>query len=227
MHKCTYTDRIEIQYGRLTRIVTALWKDKKADVLKDDEESRVMVRYVYFNRMAGYLVSFPHEVNNCCGAKWEQRTQAFSTVKTLPKLYCHNEPSENDIQIVLSRYPDFAYVVKKYDFSSNEQLMSTLKLWKKHPEIELLLASGLENLAWNPSFYRMKERELKAFLLWIHVNRSYIESIRKCSFSCLKSAVKNKVPCSKLEGFSFMKTRLKKTDMKCFSYLEKKKITLS
>ena len=62
MHKCSYTDRIEIQNKKITRIIKASYNDKSVEVFKENEKSQYLSRYLYYYNICGYLVEFPGEI---------------------------------------------------------------------------------------------------------------------------------------------------------------------
>lgn len=202
MHKCTYTDRIELQRGKITRVVHANYESKKysneMDVYKQNEDGKNYCRNVYYAPMAGYGIVFKNEYISgssyyyYCG--FMDRIEPYAMTenkgtKVLP-LYCSNEATEEDLKIITDKYEGFKYVLKKWDCRNLAIILEALMIWKDHKEIEILLSAGLENLAFTDAFYRLsdkKKNEIKIFL------RNNLEEIKSydLNYNEILSCVKN------------------------------------
>ena len=151
MHNCQYTDRIEMQRGQLTRIVTAHWKDKSLDVYKRDETGRDQVRNLYSCMMGGYGVAFPGEKTYSRYPDIQSLDPWSKPIININSLRCE-AATFRSLGLVTEKYPDFRYVLQKCELTSDE-IIRVLPIWKKHPEVELLLASGYKKIVFSKKFY--------------------------------------------------------------------------
>lgn len=174
-----WSDRIEIENGKICRILQAEWCDKKhdgewyyCDVYKKNEDGESWEQNLYCSMWGGYMVAFPglpiNENRNswyyCTDIAeeegWHYRSALSNVGRTSPI-------SENDKALVCSMHPDFQYLLKKYKVCSKAELMEKLCMWKKHPELELVLAAGYEKIGMNGNFWRMNEKNRKQICLFM------------------------------------------------------------
>lgn len=165
MNRCTWSDRIEIENGRLVRIVTAHAVAKKMngtalDVYREDEDGNVQTRSLYLSYMGGYFVDFSD------GMEWGEwkHIGAFGSCPV----------TSEELEVVCAKYPVFKYTVDKLiklsdekslsPFLSNETVFNTLQFWKKHPQIELLIGAGFERVAYNRNFWKLSEKKKKEII---------------------------------------------------------------
>lgn len=71
--------------------------------------------------------------------------------------------SEKDIAKFDKAYPGIKYMLKK-GFFTQEDVFDILPIWKKNPKVELLIANGSYRIAYNKSFWKMKEERQKKYL---------------------------------------------------------------
>ena len=119
MHVCIYYDRIEMHRGKLTRIVTANWKEKRLDVYRRDEDGRERVRNLYCCMMGGYGVAFPGEEihrNLPDIQKLDPWSEPSMNILSLAS----NRPSLEAQRLIEDRYPAFRYVMEKADLTCDE-----------------------------------------------------------------------------------------------------------
>ena len=167
MHKCLYTDRIEIKYKKLTRIVTATYQNKRMkeplimEVIKENEELINKCRNVlYSNYGYGYGVIFPNE--NYYGSPYGTDKYFLTDndgKKQLP-IFCSNKPSEKDIETVLTKYPDFAEISNIIDFKSNEELLMSVHYWNINKgDFKFLIENNKSVMAYSENYYRLSEEK--------------------------------------------------------------------
>lgn len=168
-----YSDRIVIENGKITRILTASYCDKKhggsmyyCDVYKEDEDGNRWEQNCYCSMWGGYVVAFPGlPINDKKGSWYYDPTiaeeEGWHTRETKAFTYYSDHTSRADEELVCSYYPDFRYVLKKYKVESKQELMAKLCMWKAHPELELILAAGYEKIGMNKTFWRMTEKNRK------------------------------------------------------------------
>ncbi len=167
MHKCQYTDRIEIKNKLLTRIVRAEYENLKKtvcysdDVLKHTECNLYSCRHVYHHTFNGYGICFNGEINPF-GQIEDDRYYGMThnCGKSKIPFYCPNEPSDKDLRTVISVYPDFAPVINNVHFRHNEELIETVYFWKKDKECATkLLLNGQKLISNNESFYKYSKKK--------------------------------------------------------------------
>lgn len=172
---CRYTDRLEIEYGVLTRIVTGnpinkKYADETYDFYKETVDNKYYCRNLYTSMYNGYRVAFPgHELNSYYGyavATEESWGELDHRIECFPG----HSLLEHEKNMILKLYPDFKYVLKKWSGSSSREVMTVIKIWLVHPEIEYLLAAGYTNIAFNKSFWKYSEKKRKEICLWLRKN---------------------------------------------------------
>ena len=169
MHKCNFTDRIEIQRGLLTRIVTAHWKEKSLDVYKRDETGREQSRNLYLCMMWGYGVAFPGEkIYSRFNDIQSLDPWSKTTISVNSPLGC-GIPSFRSLGLVTEKYPDFRYVIQKCKLNSDE-IIRVLPIWKSHPEVELILQAGYKRIAFSKKFYTLSTMAKKKVITFLRAN---------------------------------------------------------
>ncbi len=227
MHvNCIYTDRIEIKNKKLVRIVHAFYENKKGnykremDILKETEDGKFYVRNV-FRSVYGYGVVFSNEKIYSSTYSYyygddKIKTQPYSLtfgtgLKNIP--FCiSNCPSDEDIKNILNLYPDFKYVIQKNKFLKNEKLLETLRIWKNHKEIEILLQCNLQKIAYSKKFYELKDEKKKKIISFLKSNRNF-KDLNKFSFSEIYYAVNHNLSIQELIIYCYKKA-FKLTDEK-------------
>jgi len=168
MHVCIYYDRIEMHRGKLTRIVTANWKEKRLDVYRRDEDGRERVRNLYCCMMGGYGVAFPGEKihrNLPDIQKLDPWSEPSMDILSLAS----NRPSLEAQRLIEDRYPAFRYVMEKADLTCDE-IIRILPIWKAHPEVELLLSAGYRRIAFSKRFYTLSKGMKKNVVNFLRMN---------------------------------------------------------
>lgn len=166
-------DRLEVQNGKIVRIVKAIY-DKRGeysdiDIYKEDEDGNAWMRNVYSSPWGGYAIMFPGLPRNKNKNSWYYDTsiaeeEAWSESKRSQIGWSKTKITTEERGLVIMHHYDFKYVFQKYNFTNLREMMDKLIMWKQHPEIELMLAAGFEKLCMCKSLYRLKPENKKAVL---------------------------------------------------------------
>ena len=167
MHKCKYTDRIEIKYKKLTRTVTATYQNKRMkeplimDVLKENEELINKCRNIlYSNYGYGYGVIFPDEDYYGSPYGTDKYLLTYNDGKKQLPIFCSNKPSEKDLETVLSKYPEFSEIVQIIDFKTNEELLMSVHYWNINKvDFKFLIENNKSVMAYSENYYRLSEEK--------------------------------------------------------------------
>ena len=187
-HPTEWHDRIEAEDGAIIRIVNAEWLDKRhgkwysVDVYKENDMGDAWEQNLYHSMYGGHVVMFPG-LPRCAqqNSYWYDETIAqeegwtgrgcyktvLSTVGTSDKV------TETEKELVCSFYPDFKYVLKKYNVINKRDLMEKLRMWIPHHEVELILAAGFEKIAMSKSFFKLSEKNQKECCLFMRQNPQF------------------------------------------------------
>lgn len=170
-----YTDRIDVAWGRIERVVTAHPINKKYqhmeyDFYRENEDGNVSCRNLYSSSMCGYRIAFPGttdysgymRMDKCIEEDWRLLD---SRIKCFPS-HSLTEAERNQF---IQNYPEFRYVLNKWHGTA-AQTLQVLNIWKKFPEIELLLAGGYESIAFNNNFWRLTEKKRREIALWLRTH---------------------------------------------------------
>lgn len=167
MHKCLYTDRIEIKYKKLTRIVTATYQNKRMkeplimEVIKENEELINKCRNVlYSNYGYGYGVIFPDEDYYGSPYGTDKYLLTYNDGKKQLPIFCSNKPSKKDLETVLSKYPEFSEIAQIIDFKNNEELLMSVHYWNINKEdFKFLIENDKSVMAYSENYYRLSEEK--------------------------------------------------------------------
>ena len=169
---CNFTDRLELVDNQLCRIVRGEAKKtyKVLDVYREFENGKAECRNLYYS-MYGYRVGFPDEINSyyknsCC--TFIQKLDEYGECNKIKKFYSF-PIGQREKSLIVSKYPDFKYVLKKYD-DTITNTMQALNIWKEHKEVEYILASGFVKVALNKAFWKLSEKKRKEIALFIRKN---------------------------------------------------------
>lgn len=173
------SERLEMIEGQLCRIVTAYGKDKahkgeKMDVLKHFEDGNKYIRNIeYKNAACGWLIAWPGYIyQNCC---WGYKSEPY-TAEVDEWYHCSNDfkgfslhyPSKAEENLILQKYPEFKWIFKKANLTT-EEIFHILPCWKKAPQqVEMLLGAGYRLLALNKNIYQLKNP--RPVLEWLRRN---------------------------------------------------------
>ncbi|MBO7412794.1 MAG: PcfJ domain-containing protein [Fibrobacter sp.] len=193
MHKFDRTERLVLDRGELSRIVTAhgLLKGRAhhLDVAKIYEDGRQFSRNIECQAIAGWTVGWPGEKfrDRYYCRDWVQKLEPWVKSYTGLENLSWQSPSEADKAVFCKKYPEFRWIFAKSDLTTRDYF-HLLPYWKKYPhETEMLLANGYVHLALDGRLWRAKDR--KPVLEWIRKNpgvrNPHLEGVR-CSirFGC-------------------------------------------
>lgn len=184
-----WSERIEIEDGKVWRVIKAWWRCYDIDCYKECEDGTYMTRNLYQGMYVGYCVNFPG-TEGWVGNTWDTRewkkvvepeNWAFCNKKNV--IYSRH-PEAWDFANIEKVHPDFKYVEKKYTFRNLEEVMDILKIWREHKEVELMLAAGFKNLAMSKRLYRMTKEHQKEIMRFCRDNPTAksltLKEIRLC-----------------------------------------------
>lgn len=163
------TTRFDIVNGELCLIYSGNWKCNTYDVYREFVDGKQECRCLYCSSF-GYTFAIPGEIisRNYYTGYYNQR-QEYQEWDSCGKYNFYSERiSKEDEKLILSKYPEFKYVLKKWNgYHISSQVLECLRIWIKHPKIELLIACGAINIAFNKSFYKLTEKKQKEVLNFI------------------------------------------------------------
>lgn len=170
-----YYDRLEIEWGKLTRVVSGIPINKKYkyldyDFYKEDEDGNAFSRNLYSSSMCGYRIAFPGTPLSGYAGMGHAVEEDYRILDHRIKCFPSKDLSQSDRNMFVWCYPDFKYVLNKWHPASIAQALEVLSIWKEHKEIELLLAGGYENIAFNKNFWRLSEKKRKEIALFLRMN---------------------------------------------------------
>lgn len=166
-HYCIYEDRLEVENGKLVRIINARWGSKSVkpgnlDVFKHYEDGECLCRNLYFHYIAGYSVYVEDGVEEW-GKPWMDR-KAFTEVYSFPM-------TGDDAETIKSRYPGFRWMLDKllaaHPDMTKARVFQFLNAWKLWPECERLLSGGYEKLCLSEAFAKapyLKQKDMFSYL---------------------------------------------------------------
>lgn len=160
MHKCKMHDFIICEDGKITRIVNAEYRDLSLACYKENEDGRFFVRNIYYGTY-GYYVNFPGE-----RLPYSIEREGLHDWCECSELGIHAQSRnlcDEEKEMILELHPDFRYVMQKYRCDTSN-VVSILSVWKKNPKIELLLANGMERIAFSKMFYKLNEKKQKEII---------------------------------------------------------------
>lgn len=170
---CDYEDRLDLLDGKLVRVIKATSRSKRQpkrtlDVYREDEDGNAVCRNLYSSCYNGYRVGFPNDTTNINGYTYVEELQDWGECPRLT-FFPSRPLTEAEKALVVGQYPEFRYVLAKWQ-GSIVDTMKALDLWKEHKEIELVLASGYQSVAFNKSFWKLTEKKRKEIALFMRKN---------------------------------------------------------
>ena len=216
---CNFTDRLEIVDNQLCRIVRAEAKKtyKVLDVYREFENGKTECRNLYYS-MYGYCVGFPDEINSyyknsCC--TFIQKLDDYGECSKIKTFYSF-PIGEREKSLIVSKYPDFKYVLKKYN-DTIANIMLALDIWKEHKEVEYILASGFVKVALNKAFWKLSESKRKGIAMFIRKNPAK-KSLR---LSDIQNIIKYNLSDSEFEKYKTWCMHYGKCGYEVYKYLVK------
>lgn len=178
---CHYSDRLELEWGKPVRIVTAhpinkKYQDEEYDFYKELYNGNAACRNLYSSMTNGYRVAFPgHELGGYFG-NGKAQEEDWSSLKKKISCFPSHALKEYERNMLIWAFPGFVYVLNKWKGSLAE-VMEVLSIWQKNPEIELLLAGGYEQIAMNHAFWRLTEKKRKEICKWLRSHERFNYSL--------------------------------------------------
>lgn len=172
-----WTDRLTVEDGHITRIVRAEYSKKgeysSVDVYKENDNKEYWDQNLYISIYGGVVVTFP---GFKIGGYWKDDTIAEEegwNKRQRPSLVGYSSKiTAADEALVCGAYPDFKYLFKKVSHSDWNRLylIRVLQVWVKHPELELVMAAGYENVGMDGRFWRYSEKRRREICLFMRKN---------------------------------------------------------
>ena len=186
MHRPTnWDDRIIVEDGQVYRILKAIWHDYRhnltyeVDVYKENDAGEAWAQNLYNSVWSGYAVAFPglpFNDNHRSYYGYDDRIveeEGWEVWSRRSQVGISRMPTDQEKELVCEYYPDFKYLLKKYQVTSRRDLMDKLILWLEHHELEIVLASGFEQVAMNRNFWRITEKNRKETCLFMRQNPQF------------------------------------------------------
>ncbi len=158
------SEKIILQDGMLTRSVTAhgrgRYEGKSLEVARISEDGKMLARNIGFSPMCGYQVYWlnTHELED-----WGEPYINISGISAI-------RPSEADKLVIIGKYPEFKWILKKADLTTAE-IFKLLPLWKKYPkEVDCAFNAPFKYIAMNSKTYKLKPETKRKVLQWLKEN---------------------------------------------------------
>lgn len=224
MNICNYADRLEIENGKLVRILKALPKAKKMqgrelDIYKEYENGVTLCRNVYYNYCGGYRIAFPNEKTSLYRegyCPFIQELEEYGKCNIPAFKYYSRDPNEEEKELIYSLYPDFKYVLKKWNGSIYKTLV-ILNIWKEHKEVEFMLTAGYEVMAFNKSFWKLSEAKKKEIIYFLKHHPEY----KQKQLASIQTVIKYNLTSQDLLEYESFCDCNGKVKYDVFRYLEK------
>lgn len=156
-----YSYKLKKVNGKLTFCVYAHRKGVVFEFYRRNEDGK-RCRNVYSNvfsgnnvRIPGFRYGYRHEV-------WEEENWGKVSDKLTINKYW-SKITEKDIAKYEKAYPGIHYMLEKSEWN-HEDVWNIIPIWKKNPKVEILIANGYNHIAYNKSFWKMKEATQKEYL---------------------------------------------------------------
>lgn len=224
MNICTYNDRLEVENEKLVRILKAIPKAKKMagyelDIYKEYENGATFCRNIYYNYCGGYRVAFPNQKTSLYRegyCPFIQELEDYGECNIPAFYYCSRDPNEKEKQLIISLYPDFRYVLKKWN-GTIAKTLKLLRIWKEHKEVEFMLAAGYEVLAFNKAFWKLTETKRKEVIIFLKHNPEY----KTKQLGSIQTVIKYNLTSQDLQEYEVFCDSYGKVKYDVFRYLEK------
>ena len=152
------SEHIELIDGMLWRMIFCQGQNPEILVAQICEDGTQMSRNIDYCGMSGWRFVEPGRRYNDYGGEFVAKLDEWGDYTPSLKNFCIEFPSEKDKKTILSKYPDFKWVLKKTDWT-NSIIFKALPLWKKDARLmETLCSIGCQRLALNGSFYKAVDR---------------------------------------------------------------------
>ena len=175
----SYSHYIENYFGELRLVVTAYNKrlDQYFDFFRVYESGKKECRNLYLSCYGGYSITYPGAYAR---SYYGERANNHYIVEDWGECTINHVGYERgnlnhigDINLILKKYPDFVYTLKKwrgelyYMTGTLPVIFEALQVWKEHPEAEYLFALHCDNIAFSKSFWKLSEKKRREISKWI------------------------------------------------------------
>ena len=180
-----WTDRLEIQNGHVVRVLTAEWYEERLDVYRENDDGLSQKRNLYRCMYFGWSVAFPG-LPMFAHSRKSDPPAYLENWESLPKYMCFGGGllTDREREMVCEVYPDFKYLLKKFNVERRYELMEILVMWKKHPELELILSAGYVKVGMSEAFWKLSEKKKKEVCRFMRLYPQFkafkIREILKC-----------------------------------------------
>lgn len=162
------------------------------------------VKDMAFHYIAGYTVGWFEEGLTRVKNWWESKEWGYATDKMF-------HPYAPIVNIdYLTRYPEFKY--SAYELYNDVDIIRYLRVFEKHPGVEMLVKLGLQKFTKNITIIRKCESD-KAFRKWIFKNAEELR-LKKCYVSAIIRAYKKQIPLSEAQNLEYIQKSLMSKDYK-------------
>lgn len=185
-----YYDYFSIEDNKLARNIEASHKKYGTLLIyKEYVDGKAYCRNLYTTCYGGYCVLFPGDIYSkyCSDLGTIENWGECNRIDTLASATI-SEADKVTIELI---YPDFKYVLKKWQSPSKQAVMRVIPIWQEHKEVETLLAAGLENLVFNKSFWRLSKPKRTELRLWLKENKEF--NVSNLCFKDIQTIIKYKI----------------------------------
>lgn len=163
-------DVLKILRGKLT-ICAYVQRKNTTYLYYKRTEDKTVVRNVYQNSFYGFKsVHIPGFKYGCyySGPQIEEKEPwSIQPKKMNCNLSEHHHITDKEIAMFEKIHPGFHYVIEKCEkhwYFGLEKFFDILEIWKKHPQIEILLDKGFSIIALNKNFWKVKPETMKKYI---------------------------------------------------------------
>lgn len=162
------------------------------------------VKDMAFHYIAGYTVGWFEEGLTRVKNWWESKEWGYATDKMF-------DPYAPIVNIdYLTRYPEFKY--SAYELYNDVDIIRYLRVFEKHPGVEMLVKLGLQKFTKNITIIRKCESD-KTFRKWIFKSAEELRT-KKCYVSAIIRAYKKQIPLSEAQNLEYIQKSLMSKDYK-------------
>lgn len=158
MNNFVRTQKVKLIDGMLWRIISCEHRMPAMEVAKICEDGTQLSRNIEYRGMAGWCYAEPGSVHKGYYGSWTATVEKWGNENSNLSNFCWGEPSRKEKELILSKYPEFKWVLDKVQWET-ATIFKAIRLWKKEPRLmETLCSMGLDDFALNGKLYTMKDR---------------------------------------------------------------------
>lgn len=192
-HHAEYVTHFELSTNglHLTRIVEALWKNKREVVFTETDDGYMEESdHLYLSSMGGYSVNFTGERGNWYYGYSKMDKPYYRAVGKRPNVYDVWVDKTETLRNLEVAQPDLKYFIKKTREVKNSALWFDLfKQYKKNPEIESLLDLKLYSIALDQRLFKLNKEKRCLVINFIKDNAGEDFNLTEALF-CIKHNLK-------------------------------------